>query len=748
MRVLAFPFKEWLFLVSLLFPIVVLAQNEETPSIDVLYTNSPITLDGALDEAIWQRTVPGTNFWQWFPTDTIRAQHQTEVYMAYDDQNLYVAIKCYAEGGDFATASLKRDYRASDGSDNITLVFDPFRDQTNAFVFGINPYGVQREALISGGGRQREDFNTSWDNRWFSAAQTYEEYWTGEFIIPFTTLRYRKGEKVWYFNSYRFDTQTNERSTWIKIPRNQMVMARAFNGEMIFEKPLSKPGSNISLIPYVLGGSTQDFEAGETKPNIARNIGGDMKIAVTPSLNLDLTVNPDFSQVEVDRQVTNLDRFEIFFPEKRQFFLENSDLFATLGTEGMRPFFSRRIGVARDTLTGQNLQNPIYFGARLSGKLNDRWRIGLLNMQTAPVEESGIPALNYSVATIQRQMFKRSFFSAFLVNRQGVRDSLGNYSIRPEEYNRVFGLDYNLASQDNAWNGKVFFHHSFSENQEKNAFVQGTNLSYTQLNYQLTWDQQWVGSGYEATSGFVPRTGFIRFAPGAQWYFYPKKARGITYHGPGLITEAIYDESFRKTDHQLGMEYNIWFANTARLNAMLTNNYTYLFSEFDPSRSDLTPFPEGSDYNYTQLEVDFNSDRRKLFSFNANAVLGQYFGGNRYSATCSLTYRIQPYGSISAEVNANQITLPQVNNPNDTTVNLFLVGPRFDITFSKKLFFTAFLQYNSQLDNLNINARLQWRYQPVSDFFLVYTDNYMPNKSGLMVRNRAIVAKLTYWLNI
>ena len=728
-------------------PKALFSQKSEMPSAGVLFTEEPITLDGVLDESIWQRAIPATNFWQWFPSDTLRAKFQTEVRLAFDDQNLYVGVICFAEGSDFKTNSLKRDYRASDGGDNFTLVFDPFRDQTNAFVFGINPYGVQREALISGGGRQTDDFNTSWDNRWFAEAKRYEDHWTGEFIIPFTTLRFIEEETVWYFNAYRFDTQTNERTTWVRVPQNQTVMSRAFNGEIIFEKPLKKPGANISLIPYILGGSTQNFEEGEEKPSLNWNVGGDMKVALTPSLNLDLTFNPDFSQVEVDRQVTNLDRFELFFPEKRQFFLENSDLFATLGTEGTRPFFSRRIGVAQDSTTGQNIQNPIYYGARLSGKLNDNWRLGILNMQTAPVEESGIEGVNYTVATIQRRVFKRSFFSAFLVNRQAMKDSLGKFAFKANAFNRVAGLDFNLASQDNVWGGKVFFHHSFSDDQQKNAFVQGTNLSYTKHRYQLTWDQQWIGRGFDASAGFVPRTGFLRFAPAARLYFYPGN-EWLNYHGPGLVSQVLFDDAYRKTDHKLGLDYMIWFTNTSRLTATFTHNYTYLFSEFDPSRSNLTPLPEGSDYNYSLFEFIYESDRRENISFNTTAIAGQYFNGSRFGATCSLTYRFQPYGSISADFNYNNITLPQVGSGIDTTVNIMLLGPRFDITFSRKLFFTAFFQYNSQLDNININARLQWRYQPVSDFFLVYTDNYMPTNSGLMLRNRAIVAKLTYWLNI
>ena len=300
--------------------------------------------------------------------------------MCYDDANLYIAAKCYSEGSNYIVPSLKRDYRAG-GSDNITFLIDPFGDRTNAFVFGINPYGVLREALIANGGSQiRRDWDDSWDAKWRGKAQIYDGYWVGELAIPLKSIRFQEGSQNWRFNSYRFDTQGNENSSWVRIPQNQWIINLAFMGNMIWEEPLKKQRTSISVIPYLAGSSIQDFEEGQTKPDFDWNVGGDAKVSITSGLNLDLTFNPDFSQVEVDRQVTNLSRFEIFFPERRQFFLENADLFQDFGHPFLaRPFFSRRIGIARDTATGVHLQNPIQYGARLSGRLDRDTRIGLLN---------------------------------------------------------------------------------------------------------------------------------------------------------------------------------------------------------------------------------------------------------------------------------------------------------------------------------------------------------------------------------
>ncbi|MEO0331161.1 MAG: DUF5916 domain-containing protein, partial [Bacteroidota bacterium] len=271
---------------------------------------------------------------------------------------------------------------------------------------------------------------------------------------------------------------------------------------MIWDEPLKKPGANISVIPYLTAGMNRDFEDPEqTTPNWPRNAGADAKIALTSGLNLDLTVNPDFSQVEVDQQVTDLSRFELFFPERRQFFLENADLFGSFGLTRVNPFFSRRIGVARDTATGQNIQNPILFGARLSGKLNENLRVGLLNMQTAKEEENGLPSFNYTVATLQQKVFDRSNVSFIFVNKQrlGMRE---NELYTP--YNRVLGIDYNLASADGRWSGKTYFHQAITpEDTTNQKWAHGMNLIYNTRHFGFNWKHAYINEGYNAEVGFI-----------------------------------------------------------------------------------------------------------------------------------------------------------------------------------------------------------------------------------------------------
>ncbi|NJL73766.1 MAG: carbohydrate binding family 9 domain-containing protein [Saprospiraceae bacterium] len=713
---------------------------EQTP-VRVVRASEPILVDGKMDEAAWFKSKPAKDFWLYFPTDSTRAEMQTEVYMVFDDRNLYVAAKCHAVGKDYTVPTLRRDYRAGN-SDNVSLVFDPFNDRINAFLFGMTPTGVNREALISGGGQDTEDFASSWDNKWFGEAGIHDGYWVAEFAIPFKTLRYNEGEKFWRFNCYRFDTQSNETSSWMRIPQNQIVMNLAFMGEMIWEEAPPKPGTNVAIIPYTIADYNKDFEA-KKDGDFSGNLGGDAKIAVTSGMNLDLTINPDFSQVEVDEQLTNLTRFELFLPERRQFFQENSDLFGRFGAPSINPFFSRRVGIAFDTILQQNVQNPIYYGARLSGKLNNDWRLGLLNMQTASNERNGLPSYNYSVAAVQRRLFARSNIGAIFVNKQTFEEVPEDSEFTP--YNRVVGLDYNLASSDNSWTGKAFYHRAITPEAGNQKFAYSTALFHQKRNYEFGAVHEQIGENFDAEVGFVPRTGVRRLNSFALLNNYPTKGK-VIQHGPFVDAEVFLKNDQGRTDHAFMVGWFASFNDFSELEGGIINEYTRLFEEFNPTRADTLlnniKLLQPGDYTYTYLAGEYASDRRKDFSFSLSPTIGQFFNGWRYGLSGSVIRNFPPFISVQLQYDINRVQLPKGFD----SASLFLIGPRLDVTFSKALFLSTFLQYNNQIDNFNVNARLQWRFQPVSDFFLVYTDNYFA--SDLRTKSRAIVVKITYWLNM
>lgn len=705
--------------------------------VTVSYINEEIKLDAVLNEDSWSKNKPATDFWQYFPTDTLQAKNQSEITMLFDDRYLYIGIKVYSSGNKYIIPSLKRDFRAG-GSDNITLLFDTYNDGSNAFLFGTNPEGVMREALVSGGGKELRGFTTSWDTKWESVTKQYEGYYISEWAIPLSAFKYKEGETRWRFNSYMFDTQDNERTTWIQIPQNQFIFNLAFMGDMIFEKPLGKSKTPISIIPYINTIAGKDYEENEEFYDF--KVGGDAKISISNSLNLDLTVNPDFSQVEADQQVTNLTRFEVNLPEKRQFFIENSDLFADFGnSRDANPFFSRRIGIAKDT-SDTYIENDIIGGLRLSGKINTDFRIGLLNIQTKTDSENEIGGNNNTVLALQQKVFSRSNVSFLFINRQDTSNK--DFVTPEEEYNRVVGIDYNLANIDNSWNGKFYAHKSFTPNLDSKDYSAGARLDYSSKNWRIRASGLYVGENFTSDLGFIRRTDIFKIDPKVEYLLFPKKGK-INRHNFSVVPITVWkpEIDFQLADYTIISSWNAEFNNTSRISASVFNRYIYLFDEFDPSFSDGTPLPMDTDYNFSSIEFNYQSDTRKAFSYKIKPIIGQFFNGYKYTFDGQITYRAQPKLLFSLRARYDKIELPKPYSNND----IWLVSPKIEITFTKSLYWSTLVQYSSLQENLGINSRLQWRFAPLSDLFLVYNDNYF-TESEFAPRFRSINLKITYWL--
>ena len=734
-------FSSLFFITGLFLSLQLAGQTKSLPNAFAFKLKEPIVLDGILDEAIWQDAEGWNgNFMQYFPSDTSVSNYPSRVKVAFDDTNLYLAAIMENKGPrKYVSTSLRRDYRGEQ-NDGISFVFDTFNDLTNAFQFGVNPYGVQREALLANGGSRAEDLNLAWDNKWYSEAKIMENHWQVEVIIPLSTIRFKEGAQNWNVNFYRIDSHTGERSTWAPIPRNIPIITTAFLRKMIFEEPLMKKGANVSLIPYVAGRTSRNFLENSSEA-LTPAIGGDAKIGIGPAMNLDLTFNPDFSQVEVDQQVTNLDRFEIFFPERRQFFLENGDLFDSFGQPRSRPFFSRRIGVDIDSATGQNVQSKIIYGARLSGKLNENWRVGAMNMQTATDENAGIVGKNFTVLALQRKVFERSNIGLIYVNKESLALDEYQQLFDPTAYNRLLGVDYNLNSANGKWTGKVFYHRTFESVKVDKPYSFNAYLLYNDLHWNWTFSIQDVGKSYNPEVGFVPRSDFKRINPDLTYLFYPK-SKFINRHGPKLEFEGLWNETLGTTDRDINLGYIVRFNSLAELEITQRNRYVYLFSNFDPTRSGGAPLAAGTDYSYQNVLVEYRSNPRKKLNVGVVGEFGEYFTGSIQRITSQTGLRLGYLANISMNFNYARIRLPQPQRDAD----LILVGPRIDLTLTKDLFWTTFVQYNSQIDNLNINTRIQWRYAPVSDFFLVYTDNYFPG--DFLPKQRSLVFKLNYWLNL
>lgn len=698
---------------------------------------SPIVIDGSAHEPAWASAEVAGNFWMVLPMDTGRAKVRTEVRMAYDDRNLYLSAICYHGdvSGPYIVESLRRDWSFVN-NDNFIFFLDTFNDLTNGYTFGVNAAGAQWDGLLYDGGRA----NLSWDNKWSSAVRNYEDRYEVEIAIPFTTIRYKKGVTEWGVNFSRLDLKTTEKSSWTPIPRQFPTASLAMTGTLIWDEPPPAGARNISLIPYTLGGFSRDYEAGNSV--VARDqLGIDGKVAIGPALNLDITVNPDFSQVDVDQQVTNLDRFELFFPERRQFFLENGDQFTNFGYPTIRPFFSRRIGLGGV---------PIRFGARLSGKLNQDWRLGVMNMQTGALESEALPSENFSVFALQRRIFSRSNIGVLLVGRESAQLSTRGVERAPSAYDRNAGIEYNLASANNEWTGKLLYLRSFSS-ASRGGSVYAGNLQYSSRRWLINGQMENVDPNYTAGAGYIPRRGFHRALLTLGHTFLPERGPVLS-HGPTLTSSHFLDWSGRPADSETTLGYTVTLRNQDVFTASAGAAYVRLLAPFDPTNSGREKLEAGTIHRWKYAGLKFDSRPQSVFRYGfATQSGGYYAGGTRHTVTASAGYRFQPFVSLAGAVTWNEIRLPRPA----THASFWLVGPRFDVTLTNTLYLTTFIQYNEQQRNMNINTRFQWRYKPASDLFVVWTDNYLPeylqpgqNLPGLFsVRNRALVIKCAYWWN-
>jgi hypothetical protein len=339
-------------------------------------------------------------------------------------------------------------------------------------------------------------------------------------------------------------------------------------------------------------------------------------------------------------------------------------------------------------------------------------------------------------------VFARSNIGAIFINKQSLNYHPDNGAEPYSQYDRNFGLEYNLASANNLWTGKMMFLKSFNAESGNDDLVHAANLQYNSRQWTLSWQHEYVGKEYTAEVGFVPRRGYIKINPEAAYRFFPKKGIVLS-HGPQINATYFFDESFEQTDNESMLSYGLTFRDRSTFSGWVAHNYVELLQPFDPTNTGKDSLATGTQHRWNSWGTEFVSKPNSLFTYSFSTRYGGYYAeGTRLNVSSELGYRFQPYVSLAVSASYNEIDLP---NPWNSTT-FWLVGPRLDVTMTNKLFFTAFLQYNEQQDNINLNTRFQWRYQPASDFFIVYTDNYFPEPFS--VRNRALVLKITYWWNV
>jgi hypothetical protein len=735
-------------------------ENQPGTRLSIRKAKAEITIDGILDEQDWKNADVADDWFLNYPVDTARAPFQTEVRLTFDERHLYIAIVAHDDDTDDMINSLRRDFNY-ELNDNVGVVFGPYNDRLNGFFFTITPAGVQMDGTVANGGSGNDSYNVFWDNRWFSKVVRQPDRWICEMAIPFNSIRYKSGNREWNICFDRLDKKRNMKSSWIQTPIQYVTGSFAYSGQLVWEDPLPTAHTNISFIPFVAGGKSWDNQ-GERKTSDNMQAGFDGKIGLTPSLNLDLTVNPDFSQVEVDQQVINLTRFEVLLPERRQFFLENSDLNDQAGFPDSRVFFSRRIGIARDS-SGIYHRIPIAYGARISGSITRRWRTNVQFLRTKETRSQGLPAQNYLVGTLQRNFWAQSSVSVTYVDKlnSGVNESDSllyfHESVFPRvqkdsktyfhrsKYNRVIASDLELLSKDNKWSTSAYVAKSFDNfSKTKNGSV-GTYVQYSVRNWNAGGGGYIVQENFNAETGFVPSRriypGIVALFASLGYKHYPKNSRFV-YNGPAMELNHNYIPGGDLVDKSYSFAYTFSFLSTAIATLGYNYNFQRLTNAFNPINDELyKTFLPNETFDWHSASASFQSNTRRLFNVNLESSYGGFYNGTNLNVNGELNYRYQPYGNISLRFDFNDLKLAEGYG----NEKLFLIGPRIDLTFTDKIFLTTYVQYNNVIDNVNLNARFQWRYKPASDFYIVYTENYFPG--GLSSKNKALVFKLNYWLN-
>ena len=712
------------------------AAIQESFQLTIQPTKGPIKLDGILDEPAWNTVQAVSQFNKKFPNDIGAPKKQTEVKYLFDDKNLYFAFKVY-DSGTAIIRSLKRDI-GHDGNDGVAVVLDPLNQKTNGFYFVVSALNVQSEDQLTGS--SDGGISYSWDTKWFSMTKDYGNYWIAEIAIPLKSIRYNSENKNWGVNFVRIDAKNFEYSTWTRIGPNFKSYDLGYTGLMKW--PTNPPASNnnVILLPYLTGGISEDKSTSKTETT--GNVGFDAKIALNSSLNLDLTVNPDFSQVEVDNQVTNLTRFNIFLPERRAFFLENADLFAGFGIPPIRPFYSRTIGLDKE---GNKI--PILFGARLSGNLSPDVRIGAMNMQTG--RKGNYAPENFSAFTWQKRVLKRSMVKGYFLNRENFISVEEEKKNPLDKYGRNAGITFEYSNPAGSFSYWANYNQSIKPTIKNFNNYAEAGVSYNGRNFGFVLDLANVGKNYYTDMGFVQRIsnydaerdtsiriGFKHVFSEISYTLMPAKGK----IGKSELTAQNYvvlnpDNSFNELESSLQLKTD--FKNASSFNLSLSNNITNLL--FPTSFTDGIPLP-AKQYQYGQFRFNYVSDTRKLFGWVSEITVGQFYNGQVEGFGLGINWRHQPHLNLRLNAQFNQIRLPG----NYGSTRLVLIAPRIEYNFSTQLFWTTFIQYNTQSNNFNINSRLQYRYKPMSDFFLVYTDNYFTDPL-FKSKNRALIFKLSYW---
>lgn len=668
---------------------------------------SPIVDGDVLTDDAWSGAAPAREFWQIQPDDGRLATQRTEVFVGFTDTALYVGVVAYDNNpaGIIVTDS-RRDSNL-DNTDAFLFIIDGLLDRQNGFVFGTNAAGIEYDGQViseaTGGAANfgTGGFNKNWDGTWKVQSKIGDFGWSAEFEIPFRTLRFGSAEnQEWGINFQRNIRRNNEVAFWAPLERNRNLYRISDAGTLRGVVPPSQ--RNLQITPYVLGNARRGREPDGTEidgTNTDGEFGFDVKYSITPSLTLDGTFNTDFAQVEVDEQQINLDRFNLFFPEKRPFFLENAGLFSVGNPQEVEMFFSRRIGISED---GDLL--PVEGGARLSGKIGDSTNIGLLYMATEAVEDVA-PGNEFAVARIRQELPNRSSIGAMFTNRDGD----GN-----DDYNRSYAIDGSWGIGDNfALNGWIATTDTPGRDGNDEAFSAEANYNSATWAADLSFTE--VGEDFNPEMGFLGRTEFRKVRA-----FLQRRIRIEDFWNLLEIRPHVTYQGYRKFDgfRETGfLHFDLPLAWTSGAEFHTAVNFTRS-GVIDAFEIVDDVWIQPGTYEHEELSLRYWSDESKPLSFSLHAVIGGRFGGDRVSIEPSLSYRIGETFRTELSINYNDFDLPVPNGK--FTANL--ARWRLSYSFTPKMQLQALFQYNELDDSIGTNIRFSWLQSANSGLYLVYNE--------------------------
>ena len=674
------------------------------------FIDTKINIDGKFDESVWSQIPEHTNFYNYAPTDVGLAKNQTSVKLFHNKEYLYVSATYFDSTEKTQVSTLKRDTSIF-LSDAFIMILDSQNQEQNGYFFAVNSLGNQTDGVV---GRNGENYNLSfsWNAVWQSKAilnGTKKQY---EIAIPLKALNYDKDNGVFGIQFYVRDIKNNSWTILKNVKRNYANFDLRFTEKFLVESLPENSNSRFTLTPSVTTNFQKDVVNNSEQTSFKPSL--DLQYNVTSSLKLDATINPDFSQIDVDQQVTNLTRFAVNFPEQRNFFLENADLFSNLGVSGVNPFYSRRIGSNSD----------IQFGLKLSGNVSQKTRIGVLNVQTE--EDDNVASQNYGALVAEHQLSENFTTTGYLVNRQ--ETSGFNFE---NDYNRVAGLNVNYKSNNNKWTGLLNYSKSFNDGiSGDNTFFNGS-IYFNKRGFNFNTSIRKLGKNYITDVGFTPRLynydainnvtvreGYMQTSSGIEYEKFYEKSKtlnSVRFLRYGLNN--YFDESGKVTQSQHSLNSAVFFKDLSSVYFVINYDYVDLKYGFDPLRNGnaLTP----GAYNFGILKVGYNSANNQKLRYRVNVQKGTYYGGDRTTAGAYLNYQMLPFANFELSYDVNKIDLNQLGKE-----TFHLTRFTGEVFFSNRLNWTTYVQYNTQRNNFNVNTRLQWEYKPLSYIYLVFTDNF------------------------